>query len=425
MPKQKKRKGGISEKKKKDRSNNTKGTVTNKVTEPSHNPKNASLTISISSDSSVPGSSTATTTITTAKIKDLDSTFRKSSVVPGSVTWVDEICEMAAEAKLSPKSEERILAFAARSGDMPHVTDSNRRFFINPSAGLGEPELLDPGDIEYDDGVREYVIDADEESSHSGSENNISGEGGSRLTAGASRPITSNARLLDQKISETTTKPGKWIRQTVSDHFVGASLVGDVHKLVHLRCRVAIDCTNRKWGWTALMAAAGNGHLPCVRYLVKCSANVNMQDRSGWTALMLAARASQLDVVEYLIRCGADIKLRTSNHQTVYGLGDRGLVSAAIQRGLETRMKRETVQRLTGESTGESKHKPIIKWNWDDVSRWLRIAGCESTRDYLRDYMIDGEALLDISKEEFESFGIEDKATRRRLWGAIERLRKS
>jgi ankyrin repeat protein len=64
----------------------------------------------------------------------------------------------------------------------------------------------------------------------------------------------------------------------LSNDFVAAALCGDLCRLLRIRCQVNIDCINRKWGFTALMAAAGNGHLDTVRYLVTCGANINQQD---------------------------------------------------------------------------------------------------------------------------------------------------
>jgi hypothetical protein len=86
--------------------------------------------------------------------------------------------------------------------------------------------------------------------------------------------------------------------------FVSASLSGDLSIVMRLRyhaialprqpraraqmstlwaarCQVPIDCKNRKWGFSALMASAGNGHIKVVSYLVTCGANVNLQDKVG------------------------------------------------------------------------------------------------------------------------------------------------
>mmetsp|Transcript_32668 Transcript_32668/g.53107 ORF Transcript_32668/g.53107 Transcript_32668/m.53107 type:complete len:356 (+) Transcript_32668:23-1090(+) len=245
----------------------------------------------------------------------------------------------------------------------------------------------------------------------------------------------SNIKLMDRKLVKPAPRrrPRKL---TISDQFVGASLGGNLRRLIHLRRKVAIDCTNRKWGWTALMAASGNGHLNCVRYLLTCTACINIQEkRSGWTALMLAARSMNLDIVEYLIRHGADIKARSSNHQTVYGLGDRVLVGKAIQRGLEARSKmnkrikkEEEQHHARGEEQGEGKgqatnsRKPLLQWNEDDVRLWLKAVGCSKVEKAFEENMVDGEWLLDMNEQALDELGIGDEKVRSKLKLEISRL---
>jgi uncharacterized protein len=57
-------------------------------------------------------------------------------------------------------------------------------------------------------------------------------------------------------------------------------------------------------GWSALQAAAENGHLEIVKILVKAGANLNYVS-AGKTALQLAQTAKQGAVVEYLKSIGA------------------------------------------------------------------------------------------------------------------------
>ncbi|GMF23624.1 unnamed protein product [Phytophthora lilii] len=67
-----------------------------------------------------------------------------------------------------------------------------------------------------------------------------------------------------------------------------------------LRRRPSESASDRH-GATALLGAAGVGHLDFVRYLVEeCGINGNASDRSGNTALLKAAEGGHIDIVRYL-----------------------------------------------------------------------------------------------------------------------------
>ncbi|GAB5362570.1 hypothetical protein AAMO2058_000808800 [Amorphochlora amoebiformis] len=292
----------------------------------------------------------------------------------GTTSWIDELCRIDPD-KLSPKIRE-MLSLAS------------------------EPMQKNYVETPYRNGGRSCPSQANQNSA-----------------SPSQRAGTSKAWLLDRKHSSAGRKYPRF--QTLNDEFVGASLAGDIRRLVHLRCQVAINATNQKWGWTALMAAAGNGHLNCVRYLVKCKACINLQERTGWTALMLAARGGNLKVVEYLIREGADIKPRSSNEQTVYGIGNRAQVGLSIQRGLKARIARDKHLR----EQKLARPKPILDWEEDDVCRWLKEVGCSEADEVFRENMMDGEALMDVSEQDLDELGIRDEKLRDRLSEAITRLR--
>ena len=57
-------------------------------------------------------------------------------------------------------------------------------------------------------------------------------------------------------------------------------------------------------GWSALQAAAENGHIDVVKLLVKAGANLNYSSTGG-TALQSATSAKQYAVVQYLKSVGA------------------------------------------------------------------------------------------------------------------------
>ncbi|MEO2191832.1 MAG: ankyrin repeat domain-containing protein, partial [bacterium] len=73
-----------------------------------------------------------------------------------------------------------------------------------------------------------------------------------------------------------------------------------------------VEAVNR-YGRTALMIAAVNGHTDTVNALVGTyNANVDAVDReqNGWTALMYASCNGQTDTVNALIRHGASVARR-------------------------------------------------------------------------------------------------------------------
>ena len=61
-----------------------------------------------------------------------------------------------------------------------------------------------------------------------------------------------------------------------------------------------------KNGWTALMQAAQNGHIECVRLLIEKEAG--MRDKNGWTALMQASYNKKPDCVRLLKEREKDMK---------------------------------------------------------------------------------------------------------------------
>ena len=67
-----------------------------------------------------------------------------------------------------------------------------------------------------------------------------------------------------------------------------------------------VNIRNNNDGWTALIAAAVNGHADIVQYLHQAGADINIRNKQeGWTAVMMAARMNHGEIVQYLRAAGA------------------------------------------------------------------------------------------------------------------------
>ncbi len=72
---------------------------------------------------------------------------------------------------------------------------------------------------------------------------------------------------------------------------------------------------------TALMAAASNGaHIKIVHLLVDRGADVNTRGELGWTALIWAAREGDIECVKYLLGKGADPRIKALDGKTAVEL---------------------------------------------------------------------------------------------------------
>jgi len=61
------------------------------------------------------------------------------------------------------------------------------------------------------------------------------------------------------------------------------------------------------YGRTPIIAAAAEGHLDIIEYLVQNGANINSKALHGWNSIHYAAPGGQLKVVEYLIKNGVEV----------------------------------------------------------------------------------------------------------------------
>ena len=69
-------------------------------------------------------------------------------------------------------------------------------------------------------------------------------------------------------------------------------------------------------GWTPLIYAAFEGHVDVVRYLLELDIDVDAQSDTGITALMAASRNNHVDIVKLLLERDADVFLKNQNDQT-------------------------------------------------------------------------------------------------------------
>ena len=69
-------------------------------------------------------------------------------------------------------------------------------------------------------------------------------------------------------------------------------------------------------GWTPLIYAAFNGHLPVVQFLMSKGADINAVSENGMTAAMAAARGGFMDILALLVQAGADLNKQTASGES-------------------------------------------------------------------------------------------------------------
>ncbi|KAK9810786.1 hypothetical protein WJX73_007231 [Symbiochloris irregularis] len=93
-----------------------------------------------------------------------------------------------------------------------------------------------------------------------------------------------------------------------SSQLIDAAARGDVQSLPTLVANTDIDSQDEE-GWCALHAAAFNGQLEVLDWLLQHKALVDVPDKEGRTSLHLAALSGQVGAVDSLCVKGADLKL--------------------------------------------------------------------------------------------------------------------
>lgn len=121
----------------------------------------------------------------------------------------------------------------------------------------------------------------------------------------------------------------------VNEELVKAAANGDAQKCDEILKRPDADVNGVFAGHTALQAASQNGHLEVIRTLLRCKADVEIEDKDGDRAVHHAAFGDELGVMEHLARAGADLNARNKRRQTALHIavnkGHVGVVKALLE----------------------------------------------------------------------------------------------
>ncbi|XP_044149420.1 ankyrin repeat and SAM domain-containing protein 6 isoform X1 [Bufo gargarizans] len=98
---------------------------------------------------------------------------------------------------------------------------------------------------------------------------------------------------------------------------------------------VPVDSTDED-GNTGLQLAAGGGHEPLVRFLLRKGASVDSRNHYGWTPLMQTARSGHLDVAVILLENGADVNAQNRLGASVLTVASRGGHASVVKLLLES-----------------------------------------------------------------------------------------
>lgn len=103
---------------------------------------------------------------------------------------------------------------------------------------------------------------------------------------------------------------------TALNEFICAAGLGDIDELKRLKDQFNIDL-NAKFimGNTALMCAAENGRVECVRYLLKEGVLIDQEDHLNRTALYYAVTASRVNIELILLLYEAEANLEKIKDQ--------------------------------------------------------------------------------------------------------------
>ena len=114
-------------------------------------------------------------------------------------------------------------------------------------------------------------------------------------------------------------------------------------------------------GMSAMMMAAGRGHLNCVRVLAENGGKIELKDkRKGLTALKFAVGEGRVEVARYLLDQGADVNEADHFGRTglmfAAGQGSIPMVALFLERGADV--------------NGQDVYQNTALTNAEDMERW-------------------------------------------------------
>lgn len=139
-------------------------------------------------------------------------------------------------------------------------------------------------------------------------------------------------------------------------------------------------------GFAPLNAAARNGHLEIVQYLVERGANIDQNDNHlHKTALLAASFERHFDIVQYLVEKGANVNAQSMNgftplHDAAY-VGNLQIVRFLVDHGADVRIKNghdqtplETARWGSGRAAGNGRTEATPE-DYQKVIDYLRAHG--------------------------------------------------
>ena len=158
---------------------------------------------------------------------------------------------------------------------------------------------------------------------------------------------------------------------TSGDSFIESVRKGRVATVKRLLANGASANDNR-FGVTALMYAAKDGHAELVRELLTAGAKLNAKDNDGDTALMYAAIDNRAEIVKDLLTAGADVNAKNNNGTTpLIAASLRGRtepVKALLAAGADAQVK---------DSTGKTALMYAEAEGHADIVQMLKVAEAE------------------------------------------------
>ncbi|RZF46054.1 hypothetical protein LSTR_LSTR004767, partial [Laodelphax striatellus] len=154
----------------------------------------------------------------------------------------------------------------------------------------------------------------------------------------ASSDVSAQANSSGERLSALLKKLFEThVSGDVNEELVKSAANGDVQKCEEVLKRVDADVNGIFGGHTALQAASQNGHLEVIKALLRCSADVEIEDKDGDRAVHHAAFGDEPGVMALLAHAHADLNARNKRRQTALHIavnkGHVGVVKSLLELG--------------------------------------------------------------------------------------------